>query len=137
LPYSKRASLNLDEKRLAELTDSVSAPGVVDEGVIETEQKSATSIIDGYLFARYSLPLTPSAPPIMAPIELAIWRYRLYARRPEMEPPKEIADEYKWAMDLLKEIASGDFLLAAEEAAVGTASPPKIISNPLRGWTFS
>lgn len=73
----------------------------------------STSIIDGYLRGRYSLPLNIHFPLLrVLAIDLSI--YRLYARRMRDEMPEVIETAYKNAIATLKDIQKGVISLQSE-----------------------
>ena len=91
-------------ERLIELTDDARA-GVVDVALAEKALTEADNIINGYIAAHYkradaALPI----PPLLTQIAIDIAYFRLYRATPASE---HIADAYKDACAMLKQIASG------------------------------
>ncbi len=91
-------------ERLIELTDDAGA-GVVDVALAEKALAEADNIINGYIAAHYkrvdaALPI----PPLLTQIAIDIAYFRLYRFSAQ---PEHIADAYKDACAMLKQIASG------------------------------
>mgnify|MGYP000090082715 CR=1 FL=1 len=118
--YTVRLDLNIDEKRLVELTDSKAAPNVVDEDVVTALQEKADRIVDGYC-SKY---LTPFAQPpeLVRQWAVAIWRYKVYAHRPEMPVPPTIAKDYDDAIRELRDVRDGKTILDAPQRP--SSQPP-------------
>jgi phage gp36-like protein len=89
----------LDE--LTQLTDT-SGAGVPDAAVVALALGDATAEIDGYLSARYVLPL-PTVPTALTRITCDIARYRLWADRAS----DEVRRRYEDAVKLLTNISKG------------------------------
>ena len=86
---------------------------IVDRVVAQEAILYSTSLINGYLRGRYSLPLYThfSLLRILA-IDISI--YRLYARRMRNEMPEVIETAYKNAISTLKDIQKGTITLESE-----------------------
>lgn len=78
------------------------ATGVVDGAVLGRALADAEAEIDGYLAARYALPL-PTVPPLLARIACDIARYRLW----EDQASEEVRRRYEDARRLLEAIGRG------------------------------
>ena len=106
------------EAALIALTDQGAvARGVVDVDVVARALIDTDAMIDGYLAARYSLPLA-EVPPLLSDLAqtIAIWKLHRF------EPDPKIAKDYDNALRLLRDIASGAVRLpiaGAEPAATG------------------
>lgn len=89
---------------------------------IEEAVREADGLIDGYLGARYTLPL--ANPPGMLSIwSRAIARYKLHGDRISGEGTDPIVRDYKDAIRFLEQVAAGKFSLGAEDpsgAGVGS-----------------
>lgn len=73
----------------------------------------ASTLIDGYLRARYTLPLDTRFPLLkILCIDIAV--YRLYSRRMRDEMPETIENAYKNAISTLRDIQKGVISLQAE-----------------------
>jgi len=121
VPYASLALLTerYGNRMLLDLTDRATPPaGVIDSDVVVRALADADAVIDGYLGARYALPLD-SVPPLVTSIALEIAIYKLHRFTPE----DKIAAEYKAAIDTLRDIAKGTVRLPAagiEPAASGS-----------------
>ena len=81
----------------------------------------SSTLIDGYLRGRYSLPLNTHFPLLrILAIDLSI--YRLYARRMRNEMPEVIETAYKNAISTLRDIQKGVISLQAENDLLETSS---------------
>jgi phage gp36-like protein len=112
-------------QELVNLTvDEPSADSTVDTDILNECIESAGSIIDGYLRARYTLPLL-STPKFLTTIASDITAYRLYMRRPQTMP-EHIKFNYETALKELLKIKKGDILL---ETPSENPDMPKIQSG--------
>ena len=81
----------------------------------------SSTLIDGYLRGRYSLPLNTHFPLLrILAIDLSI--YRLYARRMRNEMPEVIETAYKNAISILRDIQKGVISLQAENDLLETSA---------------
>lgn len=106
---------------LVEVGDTISAgdPVASDAGqegvdcvVAEEAILYSSTLIDGYLRGRYSLPLNTHFPLLrILAIDLSI--YRLYSRRMRNEMPEVIDNNYKNAIATLRDIQKGTITLEA------------------------
>jgi len=95
---------------IEQLTDRSDPPaGMIDTEVVARALTDTDGMIDGYLRARYRTPLA-EVPPQVADIALsiAVWKLHRYA------PNEKIAEDYKDALRVLREIAGGTIVLTAE-----------------------
>ena len=89
---------------------------VVEEAIIYS-----STLIDGYLRGRYSLPLDAHFPLLrILAIDLSI--YRLYSRRMRNEMPEVIQKNYDNAISTLRDIQKGVITLESESDTLETAS---------------
>ena len=95
------------EERLVQLTDRSMAE-VIDQAVLL--RAIADAEIDGYLAARYRLPLA-SVPPVLTRIAPDIVFYRLHSD----EAPEEVRTRYEDARRLLEGISRGSVGLGVPE----------------------
>ena len=86
---------------------------IVDRVVVQEAILYSTSLINGYLRGRYSLPLDTHFP-LLRIIAIDISIYRLYARRMRNEMPEVIETAYKNAISTLKDIQKGTITLESE-----------------------
>ena len=112
------------QEELVELTDRADPPaGLVDATVVARALADADAVIDGYVGARYDLPLA-STPALLANLAADIARYKLY----DEAPPEAVENRHKNALAMLRDIAAGRAKLdiAGEEPAGSTAGEPQI-----------
>jgi phage gp36-like protein len=102
------------EQDLIELTDDTVPPASIITDNVDKAIADAGEMIDGYLRAHYSLPLTP-APGLINTLACDIAVYRLYARRVKLTPPEGVSERYKNALKLLGQIQKGEISLGAGE----------------------
>ena len=81
----------------------------------------SSTLIDGYLRGRYSLPLNTHFP-LLRILAIDISIYRLYARRMRNEMPEVIETAYKNAISTLRDIQKGVISLQAENDLFETSS---------------
>ena len=85
----------------------------VNRAVVEEAIIYSSTLIDGYLRGRYSLPLDAHFPLLrILAIDLSI--YRLYSRRMRNEMPEVIQKNYDNAISTLRDIQKGVITLQAE-----------------------
>lgn len=110
MPYATQAQLSdrFGADLLVRLTDRGPLPtGEIDSDVVARALADADALIDGYLAARYQLPLA-TVPALVVDLALAIAVYKLHVFQPD---PKIEAD-HKAALSTLRDIARGDIRLA-------------------------
>lgn len=105
------------ERMLVALTDRADIPAhVIDQAVIDRALADTDALIDGYLMARYVLPIVGAVPPLLADLAQAIAIYKLHVQAAD---PKIEAD-YKDALRALQQIASGTIRLPVAGAEPAT-----------------
>ena len=93
----------------------------VDRVVAQEAILYSSTLIDGYLRGRYTLPLDTHFPLLrILAIDLSI--YRLYTRRMRNEMPEVIDNNYKNAIATLRDIQKGVITLQSENDSLETAS---------------
>ncbi len=105
MPYANLQDLTdrYGEPLLIDLTDRAEVPtGSVDTDVVDRALADTDAVIDGYLAARYALPMA-SVPTIITDLALQIAIYKLHI----FEPGEKIGNDYKAALAMLKEIGAG------------------------------
>lgn len=107
---------------LIQLSSDDEGQDEIDRNVVDEAILYSSTLIDGYLRGRYTLPLNTHFPLLrILCIDLSI--YRLYSRRMFNEMPQVIADAYKNAIASLRDIQKGVISLQAEsEETQETAS---------------
>lgn len=119
MTYATQADLvdRFGEAELAQLTDRDTG-AVIDAAVVARALADADAEIDGYLAARYALPL-PTTPALLTRLASDIARYRLYDER----TTEAVRQRYQDATRMLDRIAAGTVALgsSAPEATDGAA----------------
>lgn len=93
----------------------------VDRVVAQEAILYSSTLIDGYLRGRYTLPLDTHFPLLrILAIDLSI--HRLYSRRMRNEMPEVIENNYKNAIATLRDIQKGVITLQSENDSLETAS---------------
>lgn len=91
------------DEELIQLTDRADPPsGEIDEATVTTALAAASSVIDGFLAARYQLPLA-STPQLLTDLACEIARYRLY----KTAATEQVTARHKEAMLTLEKISGG------------------------------
>lgn len=115
--YIRAADLTdvMDEMTLRQLSNDNSRATEVNETVIAKACEYATETVDGYLRARYVLPLE-EVPTLVRNICLQLARYWLYSRRPDGKGfPPNVKDTHAQALKDLERIADGKLHLGLTE----------------------
>lgn len=122
MSYATAADLSLrfGEAELAQLADPLHT-GEPDAAVLALALADADAEIDGYLAARYQLPL-PSVPAVLVRVACDVARYRLWADRAS----DEVRRRYEDASKLLTNLSKGVVALGLAEA--DTAPTPSLAS---------
>lgn len=102
----------------------------VNRVVVEEAILYASTLIDGYLRGRYSLPLGTHFP-LLRIIAIDLSVYRLYSRRMRNEMPEVIETAYKSAIATLRDIQKGVISLQSENDTLETSafSPDEYRTN--------
>ncbi|SDI53746.1 gp436 family protein [Propionivibrio dicarboxylicus] len=126
MAYATQADMEtrFGEEELAQLTDRESAT-TIDAGVVARALNDAKAEIDGYLSARYALPLT-TVPDILVRINCDIARYFLFDDR----VTEAVRNRYLDAVKLMRSIASGDVTMAGASALAQTTGQKEAIFVP-------
>lgn len=122
MSYATQAQMieRFGERMLVELTDRGDvATGAIDAAAVARALSDTDAVIDGYLAARYKLPLVETPPQLLdLALSIAIWKLH------PSEPDPKIAEDYKGAMKALVQISNGTVRLPAagvEPASGGSA----------------
>lgn len=109
---------------VAKLTDrGTPATGLLDGAVLAQALADADAMIDGYLQARYALPLG-LVPPLLTDLAGAIALYKLYRNA----PPEKVRLDYEDARRSLEAISKGTIRLS-----VGGSEPAApVVSDSVR-----
>jgi phage gp36-like protein len=121
MPYLDRSAL---EQRygVEEVAQRLSA---LAEGSLDTIVTDATSMIDGYLASRYTLPLSP-VPEALVANACAIARYKLLGDA----VTEHARDEYRDAVVWLRDIAAGRVVLQESAPVPGNAPDTVVMLAP-------
>jgi len=112
--------------------------GLPDTAVVEAALVHADNTIDGYIRARYALPLT-TGHDLVRTWAVSIARHFLHRNG----PPEHVIADYRDALAALKDVSAGRMALPGIDgdqpaATVGTvmdAHPPAVFTaSKLRGW---
>ena len=121
--------LHISTPTLSQLT-SDEGQEVVNRDVAQESILYASTLIDGYLRGRYTLPLNIHFPLLrILCIDLSV--HRLYSRRMRNEMPEVIENNYKNAIQTLKDIQKGVITLETENDLLesSTFSPDEYKTN--------
>ncbi|MBP0483944.1 gp436 family protein [Sagittula salina] len=134
MPYTSQADL---EERygtglLVELTDrGAMATGAINAATVARAIADTEALMDGYLAGRYRLPFTEVPDPLPA-LARAITFYTLHVYAPD----EKIAQDYKDAMQTLREIQKGVVQLDADGVTPpGTGSSGAQVTDRDRDFT--
>jgi phage gp36-like protein len=111
MSYSTQSDLAklLSPAQLIQLTDD-NADGAADADPITEAIAQADAEIDGYLGARYPVPVSP-VPDLLRTLSVAIATWKLYSRRSLLNDMRRTG--YVDAIDTLKRLAAGTMVLPA------------------------
>lgn len=124
----------LSEAQLIQCTDD-NDTGSVDAAKVAQAIADADGEIDGYVGARYAVPLSP-VPAIILKLAVDIAIYNLFSRRDEV--PENRAERYKNAIRFLEQVAKGGISLGADDpegSPPATEAPRMSSQNPARIFT--
>lgn len=107
------------QRMLVDLTDrGEAAMGEIDTDVVDRVIADTDALIDGYLGARYALPVE-SVPPILTELALSIAIYKLHTS----DPDPKITRDHDGAIRALEKISTGSIRLSiAGVEASGTGA---------------
>ena len=134
MPYATRADLTqrFGAEELIQLTDRALL-GTVDAPTVAAALADADAAIEGYLAARYAVPVSP-VPALLRRVGCDISRFFLHGNA----APEPVRQAYEDALRVLKDLADGRAVLvgaaAAASGAVPAASPGTVrLDAPSRG----
>jgi len=125
MAYAVLADLieRFSQRELIQLTDRSEPPAdAIDAAVAQSALDAAGSIVDGYVGAKYALPLA-SFPPLLTDVACDIARYRLYAD----QAPELVETRYKEALTTLRDISRG--AIKIDVAAIEPPSRSDVIET--------
>ncbi len=97
----------------------------VDVAIVARELDYASAVIDGYLAARYALPL-PAVPDLLVGLCCDLVRYALYTDA----APDIVRDRYRDAAARLRDISTGAIKLDAATPSVASSGEVEMLSSP-------
>jgi len=107
-------------RELVQLTDRAMPPSdEVDQAVAQLALDDATDLIDGYVGAKYRLPLAAPFPPLLVQLCAEIARFKLFAD----QASEEVRKRYEDAIRTLKGIAKGEVALPIDALPGGSPEP--------------
>lgn len=127
VPREKLVDLSND---VEPVTDANGDP-VLNMLTIDLAIANAGSEIEGYISARYPVPLS-SVPPIIRKLAVDIAVYNLFSRKWSVEEDNNLARRYKNAVALLQRIAEGKVLLGVSENNILYSAPAKSFGSRFR-----
>ena len=113
--------------------------GTADPDVIDAALADATNMVNGYVSAKYPLPLHP-APDLLRTYTVSIARYKLHRHG----APDHVEKHHDDAIKALYQISKGTIALPVADGSIETPnagvhrsySPPQVFSDEkLRGWS--
>jgi len=114
----------LSEQMLVILTASASAPGQIDQTVIDRASAEADGLVDFHLRGRYPLPLPDPVPPVLQGWWLDLVVNALYKGRPEAGAvPQSVIDADKTARAMLATLRDGKGELYDQTDTTSTPVP--------------
>lgn len=121
MPYATQQDLidRFGEAELIQLSDRAEPPaGAIDATVVGKALADADDAINGYLAARYTVPVAP-APLILTRLACDVARYYLY----EDQVTEAVRKRYEDAVAYLKDAASGKVTLGVDALGEAPADP--------------
>lgn len=119
----------LTEGELIQLTNDDAGAVTVDEARYGAAREEADALIDGYLGARYALPLE-TVPTLVRRVSVQLTVHALYRRRFPEGTPEGVKADADGAMRLLRDIASGTVTLGVQPApTVNSERAAKVVAG--------
>jgi phage gp36-like protein len=141
MTYSTQQNLidRFGERELIQLTDRADVPtGQIVDAVLAAALADADRIINGYVMARYALPLV-TVPELLGTLAADIARYKLY----KDQPGETVRKNYEDALRQLRDISNGLIILdvggiepaSSEVQEVRTSGSARVFSSDtMRGY---
>lgn len=104
----------LSTATLVQLSNDSDVQDGIDNVVCEEALIYSSTLIDGYLRGKYSLPLNTHFP-LLRVIAIDLSIYRLFSRRIHTETPEVIVENYKNAINTLEQLKKGIITLETED----------------------
>ena len=122
----------LTERQLVQLTQDTAGSSSVDETVLDAHLTAAEAEVEGYVGARFALPLA-SPLQILVSVAARIARYRLHSRRPGTIT-ETLQRDYDGAVKLLRDIATGIVTVGTQPEPA--ANPERVVRVSARAPVF-
>ncbi|HUU89246.1 MAG TPA: DUF1320 domain-containing protein [Candidatus Glassbacteria bacterium] len=121
----------MPEDVIMQLTDDNNV-GQICQEIVDEAIASAQTIIDAYLRGRYPVEMeTADIPELITDLTTIITCYNLYRRKISLTMPDTIINEYKYCMQMLKDIQSGKI------TPFPSINEPEIVVSKTRDKDFS
>lgn len=132
MSYATKQNLidRFGQTELAQLTDRVNGT-TIDDTVVNRALEDADAMINGYLQARYSLPLS-SVPPMLVTVACNIARYQLFEDR----VTEIVRQRYEDAIAWLKDVAAGRVSLGLDAAGAETETEGGVVDYKANDRVF-
>ena len=111
---SNDIEIQIGTNSLVQLTNDDSSQQIVDNVVVEEALIYSSTLIDGYLRGKYTLPLNTQFP-LLRVVAIDICIYRLYSRRIYTDIPETISENYKNAIRTLEQLKKGVITLESSD----------------------
>jgi phage gp36-like protein len=119
------------QTEIIQLTDRSTPPAdAIDDTVAQPALDAASAMVDGYVSAKYALPLA-NFPLLLTEVTCDIARYRLYAD----QAPEQVKDRYKDAIRTLEAISAGRIKIDAAGVEPPSRSDVIETTGPRRRFT--
>jgi len=120
------------ELELLQLTDRTHTPQTtIDDAVVDDALNDVASQIDGYVGARYTLPISP-VPARLTKVACDIARYYLFGRAADEVVRQAYEDGVKWLVEVSKGIVQISSESVGVQPAIGgvqTSVPPSLFDQ--------
>ena len=125
---SNDIEIQIGTNSLVQLTNDDSSQQTVDNVVVEEALIYSSTLIDGYLRGKYTLPLNTQFP-LLRVVAIDICIYRLYSRRIYTDIPETISENYKNAIRTLEQLKKV-MKLKPHSVVIGSAiTRPQLITK--------
>lgn len=117
----------IPEDDLIQLTDDNDL-GAVDPDVVAKAISRADEMIDGFLRARYTVPLA-EVPGLLNSLAIDLCVYFLYGHKPHVETPDRVVDSYREARADLRRIQRSEIDLGIASPTGSASSSASFVAN--------
>ena len=111
---SNDIEIQIGTNSLVQLTNDDSSQQTVDNVVVEEALIYSSTLIDGYLRGKYTLPLNTQFS-LLRVVAIDICIYSLYSRRIYTDIPETISENYKNAIRTLEQLKKGVITLESSD----------------------